>query len=188
MPLYSIGMRPSSVSPSTTIRVRHTVKPKWLTKPTQDAIHNRDHLLKNKQHDEHKKQRNKAASLLRASKKKFFQDLTSSNRHSKFIWKATNELTNKNAAANSSCAKHISANELNTHFSTIAEKVTTVNRTESNDLCVLKEFCDMKHIQSAPPIPPMTITEVYNAFMHLKQTGTRGLDCLDAFQENLPAI
>ena len=38
MPLYSIGMRPSSVSPSTTIRVRHTVKSKWFTKPVQDKL------------------------------------------------------------------------------------------------------------------------------------------------------
>ena len=37
----------------------------------------------------------------------------------------------------------------------------------------------VKHIQSAPPIPPMAITEVYAALMHLKQTGTRGLDGLD---------
>ena len=65
---------------------------------------------------------------------------------------------------------------LNIHFSTIAEKVITVNRTESNDLFALKEFCD---IQSAPPIPPMTITEVYNSLIHLKQNGTPGLDGLD---------
>ena len=44
---------------------------------------------------------------------------------------------------------------------------------------MLKEFCDIKHRQSAPAIPPMTITEVYNALVHLKQTGTRGLNGLD---------
>ena len=33
--------------------------------------------------------------------------------------------------------------------------------------------------KSAPPIPPTIITEVYNALIHLKQTGTRGLDSLD---------
>ena len=70
-----------------------------------------------------------------------------------------NSQTLKNAAANSSRTKDISTKELNVHFSTIAENV---NRTESNDLCALKEFCDTKHIQSAPPILPMTVTEVYN--------------------------
>ena len=109
-------------------------------------------------------------------KGKFFQDLTSLNRNSKSIWKAINELTNENAAANSSRTKDISANELHILFSTTAEKVITVNRTESNDLFALKEFCD---IQSAPPIPPMTITEVYNSLIHLKQNGTPGLDGLD---------
>ena len=106
--------------------------------------------------------------------------LISSSRNSEYIWKAIIELTNKNAASNSSLTKDISANELNIHFSTTAEKVIIVSRTESSsDLCVLKEFCDIKHRQSAPPIPPMTITEVYNALIHLKQTGTRGLDSLD---------
>ena len=93
-------------------------------------------------------------------------------------WKAINELTNKNTAANSSRTKDISANELNAHFSTIADRVIYVNRTESNDLCVLKEFCDIKHIVY-PSCPPMTITEVYNALIDLKQTGTRALDGLD---------
>ena len=104
---------------------------------------------------------------------KFFLYLTGSNGNSKSIWKAINELTNKNASANSSRTKDISANELNSHFSTTADNVS---RTESNDLCVLKEFCDIKHRLSAPPVPPMTITKLYNALVHLKQTGTRGLD------------
>ena len=49
-----------------------------------------------------------------------------------------NKLTNKTSAANYSCTKDISANELNVHFWTIADKVTPVNRTEPNDLCALK--------------------------------------------------
>ena len=47
-----------------TIRVRH--KPKCLTTPVQDAIHYCDHLLKNGQHDEYRKQRNTVTSLLHA--------------------------------------------------------------------------------------------------------------------------
>ena len=60
----------------------------------------------------------------------FFQDLTTRNRNSKSVWKAITELTNKNAAANSSCTKDISANELNVHCSPAAKKITTVNRIE----------------------------------------------------------
>ena len=33
--------------------------------------------------------------------------------------------------------------------------------------------------KSAPPIPPMIITGVYNALIHLKQIGTQGRDGLD---------
>ena len=44
--------------------------------------------------------------------------------------------------------------------------------------------------KSAPPIPPTIITEVYNALIHLKQTGTRGLDGLDGkiLKLSAPAI
>ena len=83
--------------------------------------------------------------------------------------------------------KIISADELNTHFSTIADKVIFVDRTKSNDLLVLKDFCNTKNIQSAPPIPPMTIAEVFSALAHLKQTGTRGLDDLDGKIRKLSA-
>ena len=42
-------------------------------------------------------------------------------------------------------------------------------------------------MQSAPRIPPMTVTEVYNALVHLKQTGTRAQDSLDGKIHKLPA-
>ena len=58
---------------------------------------------------------------------------------------------------------HISADELNTHFSTIAAKVISVDKTKSNALLVLKDFCDTKNVQFAPPIPPMTIAGVFIA-------------------------
>ena len=126
-----------------------------------------------------KKQRNKVTSLLRTSKKIYVHDLTITKGNSKYIWKAINQLKNKNAASSSSFAKDISTDELNTHFSTIADKVLSVDRTTSNDLLVLKDFCDTKNVQSAPPIPPMTIAEVFSALVHLIQPGTHGLDDLD---------
>ena len=93
--------------------------------------------------------------------------LTTLNQNSESTWKVINELANKNTAANSSRTKDISANELNAHFYIIADRVICVNRTESYDLCVLKEFCDIKHMV-CPSYPPMTITEVYNALVDLK--------------------
>ena len=62
----------------------------------------------------------------------------------------------------------ISADELNTHFSTIVNKVISVHRTKSNDLLILNDV--FEYVQSAPSIPHMTIAEVFNALVHLKQT------------------
>ena len=45
--------------------------------------------------------------------------------------------------------------------------------------CVRVRWKSPVTFKSAPPIPPMIITEVYNALIHLKQIGTRGLDGLD---------
>ena len=100
-----------------------------------------------------------------ASKIKKIQDLATSDRNSKSICKAINESTQK-------CCRYFCQRAKKNH-STIANKVTSVNRTESNDLRTLKEFCDIKNIV-CPPIPPMTITEV-----PLMQIGTRGLGGLD---------
>ena len=80
-----------------------------------------------------------------------------------------NELTNKNAAANSSRTKDISANEPNRLG---GKRVISVNRTESNDLCALKEFCDIKRMQSAPLIPRST------------HDNNRGLQRTRAFKAN----
>ena len=56
--------------------------------------------------------------------------------------------------------KDISASEISTHFSTVA-KVISVNGTESNYLCALKEVYGNKHKQSVLPIPPMTKTKFF---------------------------
>lgn len=42
-------------------------------------------------------------------------------------------------------------------------------------------------MQSAPRIPPMTVTEVYNALVHLQQIGTRAQGSLDGKIHKLPA-
>ena len=87
-------------------------------KVVQDAIHYCDYLLKSRHHNEYKKQRLHPSIV--------FQDLPISNPNLN-IWKATNDLTNKNAPANSSLPKDISAN---IQLSTIADKVRSVNKIE----------------------------------------------------------
>ena len=52
-----------------TKRLKYTKKPPWLSKEMEEAMHQRDRLLKARKHEEFKKQRSKVTSLIRASKK-----------------------------------------------------------------------------------------------------------------------
>ena len=104
----------------------------------------------------------------------------SDKNNSKSTWTAINQLTNKTSNPKHHVNINISAEQLNDHFSTIAEKIVTTNhKSRSNTLDELREFCLSKNIQGKLDIPLMTVTDVYNALKHLKQSGTRDLDCLD---------
>lgn len=61
-----------------TKRVKYTSKPPWLSKDIEEAMHQRDKLLKAKKHEELKKQRNKVTSLLSASKNTYFNNFVNS--------------------------------------------------------------------------------------------------------------
>ena len=153
-------------------------KPKWFSKELQEAIYLRDFLKSHGQHEESKKLRNAINSHKRSTKKRHFQDLLSDKSNSRLTWTAINQLTNKTSSPKHRVTNNISAEQLNNHFSTIVEIMVTSN-PKSNSLDKLQEFCLSKNIQSKLYIPLMTVTEVYNALKHLKQSGTRDLDGLD---------
>ena len=166
-------------APFKTKRVRHVAKVPWITREIYDEINLRDHLLKSGHNEEYKKQRNKVTSLKRAAKKKYFQDLVTSKKDCKSIWKAINQLTNKNTDTNSTLVKDISAISLNMHFCNIADNIIKTDKSKTNNLNTLEDFCRKTEIKSTPKIPFMSIHEVYNALLQSKQTGTRGLDGID---------
>lgn len=166
-------------APLKTKRVRHTVKPKWLTAEIQAAIHHRDYLLKSGQRDEYKKERNKITSLIRAAKKKYFEDLLSSKNDSKTVWKAINELTNKKKSTASTYPDDLTVDKLNEHFTSISEQVIFHDNVSQNDLSKLKQFCSSKLTYPDTEIPPMSVYDVYKALTHLKQTGAHGPDGLN---------
>ena len=68
---------------------------------------------------------------------------------------------------------NISPQTLNLHFSTVADRVISSDKSRNNDLEKLREFCDQKCT------PHMHIPGVYKALNQLKQSNTRGLDNLD---------
>ena len=81
-----------------TKRLKYTKKPPWLSKEIEEAMHQRDSLLKARKHEEFKKQRSKVTSLIRASKKTYFPNWVASKYYSRCIWKAINIVTNKNVS------------------------------------------------------------------------------------------
>ena len=167
-------------APFKTKRVKHTREPPWLDKEIKEAINKRNNLSETK-NEEFKKQRNKVVSMKRSAKKKYFRELCSdsSKNKSKSIWKAINCLIGKNTEKPQVDIKNISANSLNSHFSNIASSTVKIDKSCSNDLTELKDFCNSKKITSPLVIPPITVAEVYFSLIHLKQTCTRGFDDLD---------
>ena len=161
-------------------RVKSFPKPKWFSKELQEEIYLRDFLKRHGQHEESKKLRNAINSHKCAAKKKYFQDLLSDKNNSKSTWTAINQLTNKTSNPKYQVNINISAEQLNDHFSTIAEKIVTTNhKSRSNTLDKLREFCLSRNSQGKLDIPLMTVTDVYNALKSLKQSGIHDLDGLD---------
>ena len=169
-------------------RVRSVPKPKWFTKELQEAIYLRDFLKKHGQHEESNKLRNAINSQKRAAKKKYIQELISDKNNSKSTWSAIHQLTNKASFPKHQVNSSISVEQLNGHFSTVAEKIITKNSTSNNTLDKLQEFCQSRNIQSKLVIPLLTVTDVYNTLKHLKQSGTRDLDGLDTKILKLAAL
>ena len=166
-------------APFKTKRTKRAPKPRWLTKEIQEAIHLRDYLKKHGYHEESKKIRNAINSQKRKEKQKYFQHLLSLKHDTKSIWKAINQLTNKNSAVVTTNTNDVTAEDLNTYFSSVGSKVISTNHSKSNDLQILKTYLRSKNVRSNLSIPPMTVSDVYNALRHLKENGARDLDGLD---------
>ena len=142
-------------------------------------IYLRDILKKHGQHEESKNLRNAINSQKRAAKKKHIQDLLSDKNNSESTWSAIHQLTNKASLSKPQVNYNISVDQLNDHFSTVAGKILTKNSTGNNTLDKLQQFCQSHNIQDKLEIPLLTVTDVYYALKHLKQSGKRDLDGLD---------
>ena len=163
-------------APFKTRRVKHSQKPKWMTKEIEVACIKRDKLLKEGKRDEFKAQRNKITSLKRAAKAKYFNSLVSSKQNSKSIWKAISELTNKPCASQSSIRIQLTPDQLNNHFISIADSIIPENKTKNNSLDKLSQFCKSKNVVNNDNIPFMHVTDVYNYLQNVKQSSTTGHD------------
>ena len=159
-------------------RVKHSPKPPWITKEIENAIHLREKLLERGNREEFKKQRNLVTSLLRKARKKYIIESVTTGDNNRSAWKAINLLTNKNSSKTSTSLNDITPDKLNQHFSSVADKIITSNKTNLNDLEELKQFCESKNSEPLN-IPYLSVYEVYNSLLKLKQSKSRGMDGID---------
>ena len=160
-------------------RVRHIIKPPWITKAIDAEIETRNYLKQFGSITQFKMQRNKVNSLKRRSKRQYFQKLLVSSKDSRNIWKAINILTNKHATKNQQIIKDILPEDLNNHFANIAERTIVNNRTNDNTFDHMKEFVKNKAICFPFNLPLMTVLDVSKSIALLKHSGTRDLEGLD---------
>ena len=112
------------------------------------------------------------------AKRQYFQKLVVSCKDSRQIWKAINLLTRKHVSK-SQQVTNISANNLNNHFSTIAEKIILTDKSKENDLGHLKKYIDSKDFKSSLMLGPVTTFNVSKSPWALRQSCTRDIDGLD---------
>ena len=160
-------------------RVKPNAKPVWFNEEIYAAIKYRDKLLATTGKDlNFKKQRNKITAMKRIAKRKYFGELISSRKDNKTIWKAINQLSGKSSTPKV-CSTELSADCLNKHFSSIAEKTVITDRSKDNDLSILAEYCYHKSMLSKLCFGYLSVHEVYKELCSLKQSNTRGIDTLD---------
>ena len=106
--------------------------------------------------------------------------MLSSKTNPKSVWSAVNELTNRSQSKNSAVPDEVSAEDLNIHFTSVADQVIQNDRSAANNMRLLREFCTSKGIMSELSLPPISVIDVYYTLIHLKQTGTRDLERLDS--------
>ena len=140
----------------------------------------RDKMKKSETSEQFKIQRNKVNNLKRKSKRVYFQNMLTSAKDSRLIWKAINMLNNKHILKSQQLITGVSADELNNHFANIADKVILNDRTKENNLNYLKDYIDSKKTHSYLHLKSMTVIDVSKCLAQLKQSGTRDLDGIDS--------
>ena len=75
---------------------------------------------------------------------------------------------------------NLSAECLNKHFTMVAEKTITTDRTNQNDLQILKDYCRSKEIRNPLQFNFTSVIAIYKDLSSLKSSKSRGSDDLDS--------
>ena len=99
---------------------------------------------------------------------------------SKQIWKGINCITNNNVCKRPPPITEIDATKINNHFNSVPKVTVKCDKTNENDLSMLKDYCRKKDIYQSAYVPFISVTKVYQYLISLKQSNTRGLDNIDS--------
>ena len=147
-------------------RVKYPSLPPWLTNDIMEAMATRDTLKEKKLTAAFKKQRNKTTQLIRETKSKYFSKIIEDHKSISMIWRAINDVLDKPGKKPNSSATSITPGEFNTHFLTLADRLTQPlsNHGESESSTAhdkLRDLCEEKlHQGDTFCIPYLAVHEV----------------------------
>ena len=96
-------------------RVKHQTLPAWLNHNIISAMELHDFYQHNKMDVLYRSQRNLVTQLLRDAQKGYFNSLLQQQKDTKHIWRALNEMTNKNKVRNNQNIYPSTPNSLNNY-------------------------------------------------------------------------
>ena len=176
--------------PMKTKRVKRLRQPDWYSDEIKHARTKRDQLKRSKKWDQYKIWRNKCSSLIRKSKKSFFNKAVEEKKDSKQIWQNLKTISNdskqKANVPNSLIinnmiieGKENIVNALNEHFISIAQSVSK-SQFDKNNYSLLKSYLDEKLKHNTFDIKFITPFEVSKYIDCLNIKKSSGLDGIGA--------
>ena len=162
----------------------------WFTKEIKNELRKRDYLLKHGPRDDYKKQRNFVKTLIRSTKKSYFETLIKNNGSQKCIWNAINLLTGKKKHVNTKSSFSISAEEFSSSF---ASTNSHRNNLSADDITkatrCTKSFCsnNLSTMTDRHIFPFMSVSDLLNYLQSLKPKKSSSFDNISVFMLKLAA-
>ena len=162
----------------------------WFTKEIKNELRKRDYLLKHGPRDDYKKQRNFVKTLIRSTKKSYFETLIKNNGSQKCIWNAINLLTGKKKHVNTISSLSISAEEFSSSF---ASTNSHSNNLSADDITkatrCTKSFCsnNLSTMTDRHIFPFMSVSDLLNYLQSLKPKKSSSFDNISVFMLKLAA-
>ena len=165
-------------------RIKHRIKPGWLTDEIITEMDIRDKLSKDKSTPEYKKQRNKVTTLVRKAKKTYFNKLIESNETIATLWRVTNQIIGKNSNnGRANTVTRFTAEECNDYFTNLASKLVQSKYGSTADCTVspmLESFCENKDNTNFE-IPLLSEQDTFRYIKNLKNKKSCGTDTINVF-------